>query len=227
MRGHAGVAEDEYGSRVTVRAFSGNAGPRGKAKNSSALLLGSIGILLAGLAFIYLLVPSEYESVVAPLSPETSKTQTSSARPAQADERESIDTEERDAQVEPALPASSLEAKIVSDDDAHGLPTVSAPAVQAADSEPALAGDVASDGIYAVQLLASQHEEAILRAREEALRRYNGLLDGHPLVIEEADLGERGRFLRLRAKGFATREAAGALCGAVKTRGGDCIVVTH
>lgn len=79
-------------------------------------------------------------------------------------------------------------------------------------------------GEYVVQI-------AAFRSRAEAeetwiafTSRYPDLARGRAPSIQEADLGERGIYYRLRIAAFETRDAATAYCSALSSRGQDCLV---
>jgi hypothetical protein len=62
---------------------------------------------------------------------------------------------------------------------------------------------------------------------ENAWKTYKGkhaaLLSGYGDNIQQADLGEKGTWYRLRVGGFSNREVATALCDRLKADGGACI----
>jgi hypothetical protein len=77
-----------------------------------------------------------------------------------------------------------------------------------------------------------QVQLAALRSETEARADWERLLAAHPVllrgldpVIVRADLGARGIFYRLRAGSLSDRAAAQRLCGALRSRGRDCLVV--
>ena len=54
--------------------------------------------------------------------------------------------------------------------------------------------------------------------------KHTALLSGYSDSIQQADLGERGTWYRLRIGGFADREVASALCDRLKADGGACML---
>lgn len=82
-----------------------------------------------------------------------------------------------------------------------------------------------SGGDYLVQISALRSEEAATEAWKRARRSNPDVFEGASMSIERADLGARGVFYRLRAGAFASRDTAADFCAALKSKGGDCIVV--
>ena len=54
--------------------------------------------------------------------------------------------------------------------------------------------------------------------------RIGDFLDDKTYHVEEADLGERGVYHRLRIGPFVSKDAASSFCAELKTRGQDCLV---
>jgi cell division septation protein DedD len=96
-------------------------------------------------------------------------------------------------------------------------PKTAAPLPPVAAAKPAGGGFVLQIGSYKSQADA-----------EAAWRTYKGrhaaLLSGYSENIQQADLGDRGTWYRLRIGGLADREVAGALCDRLKADGGACIL---
>ena len=63
---------------------------------------------------------------------------------------------------------------------------------------------------------------------DAAWRAYSGkhaaLLKGYGPDVQEADLGDKGTWYRLRIAGFGDREMASALCDRLKADGGGCFL---
>ncbi|MGK2741950.1 SPOR domain-containing protein [Tepidicaulis sp. LMO-SS28] len=101
----------------------------------------------------------------------------------------------------------------------------------APEPEPAQSAAAPADGVgtaqsgqYLVQLLSVRSEEA---ARGEWARlqgRYEELLGPHTINIQQADLGERGIYYRVRTGAFDTKGGADSFCGKLKAAGQDCLV---
>ena len=54
--------------------------------------------------------------------------------------------------------------------------------------------------------------------------KHTALLSGYSDSIQQADLGEKGTWYRLRIGGFSDREVASALCDRLKADGGACML---
>jgi len=94
-----------------------------------------------------------------------------------------------------------------------------------APAAPGLAPDPSGAGGWLVQIAAT-------RTRGDAEGVWSDFASGFPALTEgvspsyqEADLGERGVFIRVRVPGFGSRAAADAYCAELKRRGQDCITV--
>ena len=110
-----------------------------------------------------------------------------------------------------------------------GEQTASAPADASASApntaEAPPASGLTADGAFSVQLAAFRSEAAANAGWDASRRTYGDILAGAEKRIQEADLGAKGTFYRLRVGAFETRETALAFCDRLKSRGGDCIVV--
>ncbi len=85
--------------------------------------------------------------------------------------------------------------------------------------------DFAETGLFLVQMAAFRESAAAETAWKRAVASDPDMFFGAQRDIQRADLGARGVFYRLRVGRFATRDAAGEFCAALKADGGDCIVV--
>lgn len=109
------------------------------------------------------------------------------------------------------------------------VPVSKAPVAEAAPvaETPAVATPVApkaqSGGPYVVQLLALQDEAAAKAAWKKVSKKYSNILGGHALDIEQADLGAKGTWYRVRAAGFQSKSAAVSACAKLKAAGQDCM----
>jgi len=124
-------------------------------------------------------------------------------------------------QVAPALqvmPAAKQPAKAV--------PPPKAPAKLEAPKIPAQAAQTAAiSGGYLVQLASLKKKKLVGGEWIRLLRSFPKLLKGKKLVLQEADLGSRGVFHRLRAGYFRDRKSAADLCQALQAKNQACIVV--
>ena len=90
----------------------------------------------------------------------------------------------------------------------------------------ALAAPESDDGGgYLIQLAARRSSAAAQASWRQLSDAHPDLLGGLAHRVERADLGQRGRFYRLRVGGFADRAAARKLCRDLKARRLDCWIV--
>ena len=103
------------------------------------------------------------------------------------------------------------------------------PAPAAATGAPrALGGQVAApaaaaSGAYVLQIGSYKSQADAEAAWKSYKTRHAGLLSGYSDNIQQADLGEKGTWYRLRIGGFSDKEVATALCDRLKADGGACI----
>lgn len=88
---------------------------------------------------------------------------------------------------------------------------------------PETAPQSAVAGSWQVQLISSANRSAVEKSWTDLSKKYT-VLQGLPHEIEEADLGAKGTFYRLKAGAFADRGGADKLCGDIKALGGSCLV---
>ena len=119
----------------------------------------------------------------------------------------------------PAAPLPIEETKPVAEVKAP----VEAPAPMAK-AEPAAAAKPLTGGAYVVQLLALRDEASARAAWNKVYSKNAQILGAHTLDIEEADLGTKGTWFRVRAAGFETKSSANAVCSKLKANGQDCMV---
>jgi hypothetical protein len=98
-----------------------------------------------------------------------------------------------------------------------------APKIAAATPAPAPAKPAAAGG-YVLQIGAYKSQADAEAAWRTYKARHAALLSGYSENIQQADLGERGTWYRLRVGGLADREVASALCDRLKADGGACIL---
>ena len=100
-----------------------------------------------------------------------------------------------------------------------------APKVAAAAPTPApVAARPAAAGGYVLQIGAYKSQADAEAAWKDYKARHTALLAGYSDDIQQADLGAKGTWYRLRVGGLADREVAGALCDRLKADGGACIL---
>lgn len=98
-----------------------------------------------------------------------------------------------------------------------------APRQLAAPAQTAAATPAASGGSYVLQI-GSYKSQADAEAAWKSYRaKHAALLSGYSDNIQQADLGEKGTWYRLRIGGFSDKEVATALCDRLKADGGACI----
>jgi cell division protein FtsN len=54
--------------------------------------------------------------------------------------------------------------------------------------------------------------------------KHSALLSGYSPDVQQADLGEKGTWYRLRIGGFPSRDVASGLCDRLKSDGGNCFL---
>lgn len=124
----------------------------------------------------------------------------------------------------PELPAAPEEP--VAEAETPTEPETAKPETAAA-TEPAPAapqGKIAQPGQYLIQLLSVKDEAGARGAWAKLQGKYPALLGGEALNLQQADLGERGIYYRVRTGAFDSKAGANALCGKLKAAGQDCIV---
>lgn len=95
------------------------------------------------------------------------------------------------------------------------------PAPPTADGPP----KVVADGAFLAQIASLKSADAADAAWTRFARRAPALFQPARKDVQQADLGERGVYFRVRAGYFATRADAAQFCGQVKALGQECLVV--
>jgi hypothetical protein len=100
------------------------------------------------------------------------------------------------------------------------------PQVAAATPPPAMAKSAApaASGGYVLQIGAYKSQADAEAAWKTYQAKHAALLTGYSDNVQQADLGEKGTWYRLRVGGFADKEVATALCDRLKADGGACIL---
>jgi hypothetical protein len=83
----------------------------------------------------------------------------------------------------------------------------------------------AADGPFLAQIASLKSAEAADAAWARFARRAPALFGPARKDVQQADLGERGIYFRVRAGYFANRADAAQFCGQVKALGQECLVV--
>ena len=82
----------------------------------------------------------------------------------------------------------------------------------------------AAGGAFVLQIGAYKSQADADAAWKSYKAKHAALLSGYSDDIQQADLGEKGTWYRLRVSGFSDREVASALCDRLKADGGACIL---
>jgi cell division septation protein DedD len=85
----------------------------------------------------------------------------------------------------------------------------------------------AGTGSFSIQLASVRDAAATTGLWEQVLAEHPDLFAGVSPHVQQADLGERGVYHRLRVGPFASRETAQRTCDVYQARGGSCLVVTN
>jgi cell division protein FtsN len=104
------------------------------------------------------------------------------------------------------------------------LPATPAPKVAAAAPAPAAAKPVAAGGSYVLQIGAYKSQADADAAWKSYKGKHAALLSGYSDDVQQADLGDKGTWYRLRVGGLSDKEVATALCDRLKADGGACIL---
>jgi cell division septation protein DedD len=127
------------------------------------------------------------------------------------------DTALSKAKMEEPRRIAKAEANPPSEFDEEPAPAPKKPAPTASAAAPA------SAGTWQLQLMATPNKSAAEKAYGPLAKKY-GILAGYSHEIEEADLGAKGMFYRLKIGAFKTRAEADSLCKDLPALGGTCIV---
>ena len=109
---------------------------------------------------------------------------------------------------------------------ATGAPRSLTPPQQVAANAPATlaAPAAAASGTYMLQIGAFKSQAEAAAAWKTYQGKHAALLSGYSDNVQQADLGEKGTWYRLRIGGFADKEVATALCDRLKADGGACML---
>ena len=90
---------------------------------------------------------------------------------------------------------------------------------------PGAAPTIAADGPFLAQIASLKSADAADAAWTRFSRRSPALFGAARKDVQQADLGERGIYFRVRAGYFASRADAAQFCSQVKSLGQECLVV--
>ncbi|MGO1117424.1 SPOR domain-containing protein [Rhodovibrionaceae bacterium A322] len=79
-------------------------------------------------------------------------------------------------------------------------------------------------GAFIMQLAAVKSEAAAQSEWKRMQNKHKALLGAMPLLVQRADLGDRGIYYRIQTGPFPNKSTAQDLCLRLKQSGGDCIV---
>ena len=103
---------------------------------------------------------------------------------------------------------------------------MAAPTTAAATPTPKPAATApASSGGVVLQIGAYKSQAAADSAWKTFKAKHSALVSGYSDDIQQADLGEKGTWYRLRIGGISNREVASALCERLRAGGGACILL--
>jgi cell division protein FtsN len=98
------------------------------------------------------------------------------------------------------------------------------PAARAGKPAAAPATPVAATGSVVLQIGAYKSQADADAAWKIYRGKHAALLDGYNSDVQQADLGDKGTWYRLRIAGFAGKDVASALCDRLKADGGACFL---
>ena len=124
---------------------------------------------------------------------------------------------------QPAQPIGPATAPPRSLNTATATPPAAAPAKPASAPVPVTTQSAAS-GSVVLQIGAYKSQTDANTAWTIYKSKHGALLSGYSPDVQQADLGEKGTWYRLRIAGFPSRDVASALCDRLKADGGTCFL---
>ncbi len=82
----------------------------------------------------------------------------------------------------------------------------------------------ATGGAYVLQIGAYKSQADADAAWKAYKAKHAALLSGYGPDVQQADLGDKGTWYRLRIAGFSDKDAASAVCDRLKSDGGSCFL---
>lgn len=104
------------------------------------------------------------------------------------------------------------------------VPPVAAPAKAAPAPSVPVAATPAASGSVVLQIGAYKSQADANTAWTIYKSKHSALLSGYAPDVQQADLGEKGTWYRLRIAGFPSRDVASGLCDRLKADGGTCFL---
>lgn len=89
---------------------------------------------------------------------------------------------------------------------------------------PPVAAPVAASGAYVLQIGAYKSQAEADGAWTAYKAKHAALLSGASNNVQQADLGDKGTWYRLRITGFPSKDVAAAMCERLKADGGSCFL---
>ena len=81
-----------------------------------------------------------------------------------------------------------------------------------------------ASGAYVLQIGAYKSQADADTAWKAYKAKHAALLSGYNSDVQQADLGDKGTWYRLRIAGFSDKDVAAALCDRLKADGGGCFL---
>jgi cell division protein FtsN len=122
---------------------------------------------------------------------------------------------------QPAKPAPVIVGPATAPPRSLAMAPQAAPAAKPA---AAPATQVAATGSVVLQIGAYKSQADADAAWKTYRAKHAALLDGYNSDVQQADLGDKGTWYRLRIAGFAGKDVASALCERLKADGGACFL---
>ncbi len=172
--------------------------------------------------------PKPAPQMAAPAKPEPQKvvsppvTKPAPAKVAATPPAKSVAALIQQANTAPPPPAKPAAAPVQAG-PATGAPRQLGAPVAATKTGPVAAKPVAT-GAYVLQIGAYKSQADADTAWKAYKAKHAALLSGYAPDVQQADLGEKGTWYRLRIAGFSDKDGAAATCDRLKADGGSCFL---
>jgi cell division protein FtsN len=124
----------------------------------------------------------------------------------------------------PAAPAKQAPAPLGGPANAAPRQLGTAATATPAPTPAPVAAKPAPSGSYVLQIGAYKSQADADTAWKAYKGKHAALLSGYSDEVQQADLGEKGTWYRLRISGFADKDMATSLCDRLKADGAACIL---
>lgn len=138
--------------------------------------------------------------------------------------RPSIDEQPAEVAAVESTTATEAPADTATDANASGEATDLLAATESPEAAAPAPAATASDGGFLVQLSAQRSMDQAQSAYASAQQQFPSVLGSLSPQIQEANLGEKGIYFRVRVGPWASRDDAVEVCEALKAAGGSCFV---